>query len=56
MRLNEMLDLTPKLTKQELEYNVELYRNMRIKTHCQYLNYKRQERYWKEQLNKLTTR
>jgi hypothetical protein len=46
------IDLTPKLSAAELRANMEHYRAHRIKAHTQYLNYKRQERYWREQLQR----
>lgn len=36
-----------------IKCNIEYYRAQRIKAHKQYLEAKRQERYWSEQLNKL---
>jgi hypothetical protein len=46
------IDLKPKLSPAALKANMEHYRAHRIQAHTQYLNYKRQERYWREQLQR----
>jgi hypothetical protein len=47
-----MIDLKPKLSPAAIECNIEYYRALRIQAHTQYLNYKRQERFWREQLQR----
>ena len=47
-----MIDPKPNLSPAAIESNMEYYRALRIKAHTQYLNYKRQERYWREQLQR----
>ena len=46
------IDPKPNLSSAAIEANREYYRALRIKAHTQYLNYKRQERFWREQLQR----
>jgi hypothetical protein len=46
------IDPKPKLSAAALQANMEHYRARRIQAHTQYLNYKRQERFWREQLQR----
>jgi hypothetical protein len=48
-----MIDPKPTLGRAAILSNIEYFRNLRITAHKQYLAYKRQERQWQEQLNKL---
>jgi hypothetical protein len=45
-------DPKPTLGPAAIEANMEYYRSLRIKAHAEYLNYKRQERLWREQLQR----
>jgi hypothetical protein len=47
-------DPKPQLGAAACDANMDYYRSLRIAAHSQYLNYKRQERYWREELNKIT--
>ena len=47
-----MIDPKPKLSPAAIESNIAYYRALRIQAHTQYLNYKRQERFWQEQLQR----
>ena len=47
-------DPKPTLGPAACDANRDYYRSLRISAHSQYLNYKRQERYWQEELNKIT--
>ena len=47
-------DIKLKLGAAACDANMDYYRSLRIKAHSQYLNYKRQERYWREELNNIT--
>jgi hypothetical protein len=47
-------DLKLQLGSAACAANMDYYRSLRIAAHSQYLNYKRQERYWREELNKIT--
>jgi hypothetical protein len=49
-----MLESKPTLGAAACDANMDYYRSLRIAAHSQYLNYKRQERYWSEELNKIT--
>ncbi len=46
------IDPKPKLSAAALQANMEHYRARRIQAHTQYLNYKRQERFWREELQR----
>ena len=46
------IDPKPNLSPAALKANMEYYRAHRIQAHTQYLNYKRQERFWQEQLQR----
>lgn len=51
-RVYAMIDPKPKLSPAAIESNIAYYRALRIQAHTQYLNYKRQERFWQEQLQR----
>ena len=50
-----MIDPKPSLSAAAIKANIEHAQSQRISAHREYLKFKRQERHWRDQLNKLTS-
>ena len=49
-----MKDPKPNLSSAAIKANLEHAQSQRVTAHSEYLKFKREERYWREQLNKIT--
>ena len=50
-----MTDPKPSLSSAAIKANLEHAQSQRVTAHSEYLKFKREERYWRDQLNKLTS-